>query len=129
MTALDESLEELDSLAKLSKEEFMGNKAFQGLAKWHFYVMIQGCLDLGNHVISIKRFEMPERYEDILSILEKNDIVSNKLADSLEGIGNFRNLIAHGYFKIDLEKLYGYLKKINDVKKYLKNLEPYLQDK
>lgn len=70
---------------------------------------------------------MPERYEEIISILEKNDIISNELAISLEGMGNFRNLIAHGYFKIDLEKLWGYLKRLEDINKFIEILKGYLK--
>lgn len=119
-------MEELDRLAKISKEEFLANKTLQNLAKWHFYVAVQSCLDLGNHIISIKGFEMPERYEDIISTLAKEGVISENLAKSLEGMGGFRNLIAHGYFKIDLNKLYSYLKKTKEIKRFLKRIEPYL---
>lgn len=116
-------MEELSRLAKISKEEFLANKTLQNLAKWHFYVVAQACLDLGNHVISIKGFEMPERYEDIIATLAKEKVISENLAKSLEGLGGFRNLIAHGYFKIDLNKLYGYLKKTKDIKKFLEEID------
>lgn len=111
----------------MSKEEFLKSKVSQDIAKWNFYVVIQGCLDLGNHVISIKNFDLPETYEDIIRILEKEKIIAKDLAFSLRGMGGFRNLIAHGYFKIDLIKLHGYLEKIDEVKRYIKKLEPYLK--
>lgn len=88
--------------------------------------MAQACLDLGNHVISIKGFEMPERYEDIIVTLAKEKVISENLAKSLEGMGGFRNLIAHGYFKIDLNKLYSYLKKTRDIKRFLKRIDSFL---
>jgi len=126
LNILSESLEELSKLAKISKEEFLVNKALQNLAKWHFYVAVQSCLDLGNHIISIKGFEMPERYEDIIATLAKEKVISDNLAKSLEGMGGFRNLIAHGYFKIDLNKLYGYLKKAKNIKSFLEAINSYL---
>lgn len=129
LDTIEESLAELKALSKVSKKEFMDSREIQDRVKWNFYTLVQGCLDLGNHVISVSRFEMPERYEDIITILGKKNVIPGDLSKSLQGMGGFRNLIAHGYFKIDLDKLYGYLKKIDDVKKYLKNLEPYLEDK
>lgn len=125
LNMLGESLEELSRLEKVSKVEFLANKTLQNLAKWHFYVAAQACLDLGNHIISVKGFEMPERYEDIISTLAKEDVIPDNLAKSLEGIGGFRNLIAHGYFKIDLNKLYGYLKKTKDIKRFLEETASY----
>lgn len=126
LNTLGESLEELNRLAKISKEEFLANKTLQNLAKWHFYVVVQSCLDLGNHIISIKGFAMPESYGDIISILRKENIIPKDLASLLDGMAGFRNLIAHGYFKIDLEKLYNYLKKLSLIEKFLRKLEPYL---
>ena len=110
----------------MSQEEFLNSPVSQDMAKWNFYVVAQACLDLGNHVISIKGFEMPERYEDIIATLAKEGVISENLAKSLEGMGGFRNLIAHGYFKIDLNKLYGYLKKTKDIKRFLERIDSYL---
>ena len=125
---LEESLEKLEPIAKMPLAEFIQSTVSQDIAKWNFYVVVQGCLDLGNQVIAVKGLESPERYEEILAVLRKNNIISENLAASLQGMGSFRNLIAHGYFKIDLEKLFGYLKKLKDVRKYLEKLEPYLID-
>ncbi len=121
-------MEKLEPIAKLPLSEFIESSISQDIAKWNFYVVVQGCLDLGNHVIAVKGLESPERYEEILAVLRRNNIISENLASSLQGMGSFRNLIAHGYFKIDLEKLFGYLKKLKDVRKYLGKLEPYLID-
>ncbi|OGX01074.1 MAG: hypothetical protein A3I73_04235 [Omnitrophica bacterium RIFCSPLOWO2_02_FULL_45_16] len=110
----------------MSQEEFLNSPVSQDMAKWNFYVVAQACLDLGNHIISIKGFEMPERYEDIIAILAKEKVISDNLAKSLEGMGGFRNLIAHGYFKIDLNKLYGYLRKTKNIKKFLERIDSYL---
>lgn len=126
MQVLGESLGELEKLARVSKNEFMKNKGFQDLTKWYFYVTIQGCLDLGSHIISIKGYDLPECYEDIVLILKRKEIISKKLAVSLQGMAGFRNLIAHSYFKIDLNKLYSYLKKLNEIKRFIRRLEPYI---
>lgn len=128
MRTLEESLVKLRPIAKMPKDEFLKSTVSQDIAKWNFYVVVQGCLDLGNHVISVKGFEMPDKYEDIIVILKKKEIISKNLASSLQGMGSFRNLIAHGYFKIDLERLYGYLKKLNDIKKFIQKLEAFLKE-
>lgn len=129
MKTLDESLEKLDGITKIPKDEFLRSESaiIQDTAKWNFYVVVQGCLDLGNHLISIMGFEAPERYEDIISILEREGIVVEKMASSLQGMGGFRNLIAHGYFKIDLGLLYSHLKKLGDIKKFIKIIDAHLK--
>lgn len=116
----------LRAIAKMPQEEFLKSPVSQDIAKWNFYVAAQACLDLGNHIIAIKGFEIPEKYEDIIATLAKEKVISENSAKSLEGMGGFRNLIAHGYFKIDLNKLYNYLKKTKEIKRFIKKIEPYL---
>lgn len=128
LNTTEDSLGTLRSISKTSKENFLKSRELQDRAKWNFYVAVQGCLDLGNHVISVKGFELPESYEDIITILEKKKIIPKELASSLRGMGGFRNLIAHGYFKIDSNKLWDYLKSLDSVKKFIKKLEPYLEE-
>ena len=123
---LKDSLEKLRAIAKMSQEEFLNSPVSQDMAKWNFYVVAQAFFCLFYYIISIKGFEMPGRYEDIIAILAKEKVISDNLAKSLEGMGGFRNLIAHGYFKIDLNKLYGYLRKTKDIKKFLERIDSYL---
>ncbi len=118
-------MEKLDAIAKIPRSEFLKSSVRQDIAKWNFYLAAQACLDIGNHLIAVKGLEMPERYEEIISTLAKEGVIPEDLAKSLEGMGGFRNLIAHGYFKIDLNKLYGYLKKTKDIKKFLEEISPY----
>lgn len=124
--SIEESLSILNSISKASKKEFLDSRDLQDKAKWNFYVVVQGCLDFGNHIISIKRFDAPESYEDIISILEKKKIISKDLIPIMRGMGGFRNLIAHGYFKIDLDRLYSYLMKARAIKKFIKELSGHL---
>lgn len=119
-------MEKLRAIAKMPKEEFLKSPASQDIVKWNFYVAAQACLDLGNHIIAIKGFAMPERYEDIIATLAKERVIPENLAKSLEGMGGFRNLIAHGYFKIDSNKIYDYLKKTKEIKKFLEKIDVYL---
>ena len=129
LKTIEESLAKLDGIAKIPKKEFLrnGSATTQDIAKWNFYVVVQGCLDLGNHLISIKGFDMPERYEDIISILEKEKVIPAKIASSMHGMGGFRNIIAHGYFKINSVLLYSHLKKLDDIRKFIKMANTHLR--
>lgn len=126
LKTLEESLKVLRGISKASRDKFLLSRELQDMAKWNFYVVVQSCLDLGNHIIAKEQFDLPESYEDILTILENRKIVSERLVGSLRGMGGFRNLIAHGYFRIDLNRLYKYLKKLDDIKRFVKALEPHL---
>jgi uncharacterized protein YutE (UPF0331/DUF86 family) len=67
-----------------------------------------GCeivLDVGNHVL-VGSFGRPsERYEEILSGLAAEKVITPELRASLAGLGGFRNVLVHGYLDVDLERV------------------------
>ena len=78
-------------------------------------------LDIGKLLIIIKGLKRPEENQEIFSALRDEKIVSEKLAENLMGIANFRNILVHDYEKIDreivYEKLQNNLSDIEDFKK------------
>lgn len=67
-----------------------------------------GCeivLDVGNHVL-VGAFQRPsERYEEILSGLAAEGVISAGLRAELSGLGGFRNVLVHGSMDVDLERV------------------------
>jgi uncharacterized protein YutE (UPF0331/DUF86 family) len=67
-----------------------------------------GCeivLDVGNHVL-VGAFGRPsERYEEILSGLAAEHVITPELRAELVGLGGFRNVLVHGYLDVDLERV------------------------
>lgn len=121
MKELETSLKVLEGVKrKFNKDSFCKNKPIQDIAKWNFYVVIQSCLDIGNHIIAEKNYRTPESYVEILEILKEEKIINEAMRNSLSGMAGFRNRLAHGYFRIEPNKIYTYLKHIQDIKKYLK---------
>lgn len=67
-----------------------------------------GCeivLDVGNHVL-VGAFQRPsERYEEILTGLAAEGVITAELRAELSGLGGFRNVLVHGYMDVDLERV------------------------
>ena len=66
-------------------------------------------LDVGKLLIVIKGLKRPEENQEIFSALCDEKIISEKLANNLIGIANFRNILVHDYEKIDREIVYSKL--------------------
>jgi uncharacterized protein YutE (UPF0331/DUF86 family) len=62
-------------------------------------------LDIGNHVLSAHFGVSAQDYEDIIVQLGINGVIDADLRERLKGLGGFRNILVHGYLRIDPERV------------------------
>ena len=57
--------------------------------------------DLGNHILSAHFGVSARDYEDIIVQLAATGVIDATLQQRLTGLGGFRNILVHGYLRID----------------------------
>ena len=65
--------------------------------------------DIGNHILSAHFGKSAQDYEDILVQLAVLGVIPASTLDRLKGLGGFRNILVHGYIKVDQEKVLEHL--------------------
>ncbi len=60
------------------------------------------CIDLANHTIKSKKLGLPKESKESFRLLAENKIISKILLLKLEGMVGFRNVLVHGYQKVDI---------------------------
>jgi uncharacterized protein YutE (UPF0331/DUF86 family) len=63
---------------------------------------IQAALDVGSHVVSDERLGEPETGREVFRLLAKAGVVDAVLAERLERMAGFRNVVVHLYQEVDL---------------------------
>lgn len=119
LTEIEQSLLRLKEIRKAPQGTFIKDTGLQDRAKWNFYVLVQGCLDLGNHIIATKRLGVPETYEQIIGLLKEGGLIGADIEGVLLKMAGFRNRLAHGYFKLDPELLYAYLNNLEIIERFI----------
>lgn len=61
--------------------------------------------DIGNHILTAHFGVSPKDYEDILTQLAACGVIDADLRSRLKGLGGFRNILVHGYLRIDSDKV------------------------
>jgi uncharacterized protein YutE (UPF0331/DUF86 family) len=64
---------------------------------------IQAALDVGSHLVSDERLGEPETSRDIFRLLGRAGVVAPALAERLERMAGFRNVVVHLYQEVDLD--------------------------
>jgi len=124
---LDEYIKYLKEVQKINKNQFMEDYHFFGLAERYLQLSIEILLDVGKLLIVIKGLKRPEENQEIFSALRDEKIISEKLADNLIGVANFRNILVHDYEKIDREIVYEKLRNnLDDFENFKKEIVGYV---
>lgn len=90
-------------------------------------VMIEICIDTGNHIIADEGWPTPSSSREIFEILEQHGVISKKTMKLAKRMVGFRNIIVHMYEKVDLEEVYTiYRKHLKDFEIFEVEIERFL---
>ena len=59
------------------------------------------CIDVGRHVVASEGLRAPADYADVFTVLEEARLIEPAIAADLRDTARFRNLLVHGYGKVD----------------------------
>jgi uncharacterized protein YutE (UPF0331/DUF86 family) len=93
---------------------------WKDLAERNLQIAIEGCLDIGKIIISQKMLRDPKDNKDVFVILAEAKIIGPLSFEFLAPMAGTRNILVHGYDKIDNSLIYGILKRhLNDFDVFL----------
>jgi uncharacterized protein YutE (UPF0331/DUF86 family) len=61
--------------------------------------------DVGNHILSAHFGISAKDYEDIVVQLAAAGVIDGSLREQLKGLGGFRNVLVHGYLRLDPDRI------------------------
>ncbi len=66
---------------------------------------IQSALDVASHIVSDERLGEPRTNRELFTLLKQHGWIEAPLAQNLQNMAGFRNILVHGYQKLDLSIL------------------------
>ncbi|MCB2218622.1 type VII toxin-antitoxin system HepT family RNase toxin [Desulfofustis glycolicus] len=101
-----ESCDRLDKIARLSKDAFLSDQDAKDIASYRLLLAIEGALNICYHICSKKLKKVPENYADCFRLLGESALIPPDLADKLQKMARFRNLLVHVYWEVDEDLIY-----------------------
>jgi len=105
---LDRVRDETDHLRRMAatpRERLIGDPDLIAAAKYRFIVAIEACIDAGEHVIASEGLRAPNDFADVFASLTEADVIPAATVPDLQRMARFRNLLVHGYAKVDDEQV------------------------
>jgi len=105
VSSVKKYLKILENYVGLSEEEILLDIDKKGAVERYLYLLAQSTIDLAEIVISYKRLRKPMSFSEGFEILRENHYISDELCTKLIEMTGFRDVLAHGYEKIDYSVL------------------------
>ncbi|MBI5047367.1 MAG: DUF86 domain-containing protein [Deltaproteobacteria bacterium] len=124
------ALKSLESYSLLSEKEAVDNPTVLGSIKYNLIVAIQGCIDIGSHIVAKEYARAPEDYGDCFKVLKEVKVIDEPLSGKLVKMARFRNLLVHLYWEVDNRRVYEIIRNdLADIEDFLKKIGHYLKKK
>jgi uncharacterized protein YutE (UPF0331/DUF86 family) len=130
--AAEERIAKLKELARKlnSFEEYISSQDNIDIAERNIQVALEACLDIGKIIITNKDLREPADNKGIFSVLAEAGIITKESLSFLIPMAGTRNILVHGYDRIDNGLIYGIIKKhlynfeefLNQIKDYARSL-------
>lgn len=128
LAEIDAYIAQISEFKSLTVQEYQNDWKTQRIIDRTLHLMVEICIDIAGHIISDKKFRIPDSYADGFRILHENSIISDELIGPMEKVAKFRNIIVHQYEKVDPQIVIGILRKnIGDLQKFSNEIVKYLK--
>lgn len=127
LKTLEENLSELTLFKKNhTLEEVKKTKTTGWALRYGFLESIQIVIDIACHLVSEYNLGNPETYSECIELLRKYDYIDENLEEKLVGMAGLRNILAHEYVNVKIEKLYGFLDHLDDIREFIQQTKGLL---
>jgi len=106
-TLLDRLGEEIAHLRRLASlpDEDLDDPDRMAAVKYRFIVAIETCIDIGEHIVASESLRAPLDFADTFASLAEGGFLDAATVLDLQRMARFRNLLVHGYQKVDDRKV------------------------
>jgi uncharacterized protein YutE (UPF0331/DUF86 family) len=100
---LEEITSRLEELRSFSRAELEASYRDAWTVERGLQLGAETILDIGNHILSAHYGVAAEDHEAVIALLARHGVIDPALQQRLAGLGGFRNILVHGYLRLDLE--------------------------
>lgn len=109
-------------------EEIGKDPTLRGAIERYLQLSAECVIDIAEHIISGLKVRRPEDYRDSIIILGEEGVIPVDFAVRFAPLAGFRNILVHEYTKIDLKKVYKYLKEsLGDFDMFAKYIAEFIK--
>ncbi len=105
-----------------NQEEFKTNYSKQDSVILNLQRASQATIDIGTHIIKIKKYGIPKSSREVFDMLYDYSIISSKTVKNMHSMVGFRNIAVHDYQNLSIDIV------ISVIKNHLKDFKEFIEE-
>ena len=106
VAAVRDAVARIASVLPSTPEEFRSDRTTREVVTLNLFLALQDCIGLATHWLADAGWGVPESYGEVFMVLGERGVLDQKLALRLRSAAGLRNLIAHQYGVIDVDRIF-----------------------
>ncbi len=130
MMLVEERVSKLKSMSQKinSFEGYISSQENIDIAERNIHIAIEACMDIGKIIISNMNLKEPVDNKGIFSVLAEARVINKESLGFLMPMAGTRNILVHGYDRVDNALIYGIIKKhLQDFDKFLSQVSQHTE--
>jgi uncharacterized protein YutE (UPF0331/DUF86 family) len=103
LAELETCLQQIGEYRAIALDDYLCDWKTQRIVERTLQIMIELCVDIGQHIIADKRLPVPTGYANAFEVLQHAGLISHVLMDTMIKMTGFRNILVHQYADVDAE--------------------------
>jgi len=125
--SLRQNMEKIQRLTALPDEQFWSNELYIDSVKLHLIQAIEDAASICTHLMARVGGLAPSAYAECFASLYQRGIIDETLAQRLQAMARFRNLLVHRYWQIDDRQVLRIAREdITDLDEFLRQVGVYV---
>lgn len=124
---IEENIVLLEELKSIPFDKFRADPKTSKCVERCLEVSIQCILDICHHIIVDNNWPRPKDNKEAILTISQKDIIPSEFANRILPMAGLRNILAHEYLKVDLDKLYKHLQNLQDFREFQKHILAYIK--
>ena len=127
---LENNIIELEKMRVQSEHEpdLFQKKTNEWSLRYGLLESIQIVIDISCHIVGKYNLGNPNSYGNCVELLLKFNYIEESLGKNIRSMIKLRNLLAHEYALIDVNKLTSYLSLLGDFRNFIRSVSDYVKD-
>jgi uncharacterized protein YutE (UPF0331/DUF86 family) len=127
---LENNIIELEKMRVQSEHEpdLFQKKTNEWSLRYGLLESIQIVIDISCHIVGKYNLGNPNSYGNCVELLLKFNYIEESLGKNIRSMIKLRNLLAHEYALIDVNKLTSYLSLLGDFRNFIRSVSDYVKE-
>ncbi|MCC7043272.1 MAG: DUF86 domain-containing protein [Acidobacteria bacterium] len=106
LAAIRDAVERIRAVRPLTLDSFQADRTAREVVTLNLFTALQDAIAVATHWVADEGWAVPQSHGEVFAMLGDRGVIERELAQRLRAAAGLRNLIAHQYGVLDVERLY-----------------------